>query len=274
MKDTVASTIGTLLFDEPRDHRLAIDESCDVHSTMTTDEWQTSQRAYKRTPSTFIKRELRRDERHFDFWGNVIHPQWSKQRLKNEKAALEYIATHTSIPVPRVLDYFEQEGAYHLITKLIPGIPLDHVEAEDKARATRQADVFIRNHVLPQLHTLKSRRLGSLIGLIIPPTRIIERDRRELWLEKPSSKVQYVFCHNDLAQHNIMVDPKTLEVVAILDWESSGFYPAEFEAPLWLKPYYERVDDTAEIDRLIRFLLDPAESQDSTNDEEYDSVAV
>ncbi|KAL9125970.1 MAG: hypothetical protein Q9217_004900 [Psora testacea] len=229
---------------------------------MTTDEWQTSQRAYKRTSSIFIKRELRREERHLDFWGNPICPQWSKQRLQNEKAALEYIATHTSIPVPRVLDCFELEGAYHLITKLVPGVPLDHIEAEDKPRALRQVDAFIRDCVLPQLHTLKSRRIGSLIGFVIPPTRVIERDNREFWLNKSSSKDQYVFCHNDLAQHNIMVDPETLQVVAILDWESSGFYPPDFEAPLWLRPYYERVDDAAEIDRLIEFLVGLGERQE------------
>ena len=102
--------------------------------------------------------------------------------------------------------------------------------------------------------------------MIIPPARITARDKREFWPEKSSSKIEYVFCHNDLAQHNIMVDPKTLQVVAVLDWESSGFYPADFEAPLWLRPYYERVDDTTETDRLIRFLVAPAESQDSMNE--------
>ena len=229
---------------------------------MTTKEWQTSQRAYRRTSSTFIKRELRQEERHLDFWGNLIRPRWSKQRLQNEKVALEYIATHTSIPVPKVLDSFELDGAYHLITKLIPGVPLDLIDAEDKPRAHQQVDAFVRDYVLPQLHALKSRHIGSLIGFVIPPTRVVESDSREIWPSKTSSKDQYVFCHNDLSQHNIMVDPKTLQVLAILDWESSGFYPPEFEAPLWLRPYDERVYDAAEINRLIGFLEAPGESQD------------
>ncbi|KAH6635196.1 phosphotransferase enzyme family-domain-containing protein [Chaetomium sp. MPI-SDFR-AT-0129] len=46
----------------------------------------------------------------------------------------------------------------------------------------------------------------------------------------PSSK-PYVFCHNDLHQNNILVDPSTLKITAILDWEYAGFYPAWVECP-------------------------------------------
>ena len=38
-----------------------------------------------------------------------------------------------------------------------------------------------------------------------------------------------VFCHNDLSAHNIIVDPTTLKINAIVDWEYAGFYPREFE---------------------------------------------
>ena len=47
---------------------------------------------------------------------------------------------------------------------------------------------------------------------------------------------EHAFCHNDLGQHNIIVDPKTLKIAAILDWEFSGFFPSWFEAPLWTRP--------------------------------------
>lgn len=53
-----------------------------------------------------------------------------------------------------------------------------------------------------------------------------------------------------------MVDPNTLEVTAIIGWGSSGFYPAEFEAEMWLRCYQEPVpvpDDIA-TERLIRLL--------------------
>jgi hypothetical protein len=62
-----------------------------------------------------------------------------------------------------------------------------------------------------------------------------------------------VLCHNDLAQHNIMVDPETLQPVAILDWEYAGYYPPEVEACLWYKPYNEQVIDEKETLALLEF---------------------
>lgn len=54
-----------------------------------------------------------------------------------------------------------------------------------------------------------------------------------------------------------MMNPDTLQVEAIVDWEFSGFYPAEFEAPLWTKsidePGYQDID-ADKVERLIRFL--------------------
>lgn len=44
---------------------------------------------------------------------------------------------------------------------------------------------------------------------------------------------KYVFCHNDLRQHNILVDPESLKIKAIIDWEFSGFFPRWFESVLW-----------------------------------------
>ena len=32
-----------------------------------------------------------------------------------------------------------------------------------------------------------------------------------------------VFCHNDLSANNVIVDPKTLKIAAIIDWEYAGF---------------------------------------------------
>jgi len=37
------------------------------------------------------------------------------------------------------------------------------------------------------------------------------------------------YCHNDLSTNNVIVDPETLKVNAIIDWEYAGFYPEQFE---------------------------------------------
>jgi aminoglycoside phosphotransferase (APT) family kinase protein len=45
-----------------------------------------------------------------------------------------------------------------------------------------------------------------------------------------------VFCHNDLSANNVIVDPDSLKIKAIIDWEYAGFYPPEFEAPFYRRP--------------------------------------
>lgn len=51
---------------------------------------------------------------------------------------------------------------------------------------------------------------------------------------RPREKADLVFCHNDLSANNVIVDPDTLKIRAIVDWEYAGFFPAELEAPFYL----------------------------------------
>jgi len=41
------------------------------------------------------------------------------------------------------------------------------------------------------------------------------------------------FCHNGFSQQNVIVDPETLKIKAIIDWEYTGFYPSYFDAPFF-----------------------------------------
>lgn len=36
--------------------------------------------------------------------------------------------------------------------------------------------------------------------------------------------------------NNVIVDPGTLQIKAINDWEYAGFYPPEFEFPFYQRP--------------------------------------
>jgi thiamine kinase-like enzyme len=56
------------------------------------------------------------------------------------------------------------------------------------------------------------------------------------WKMKPRPTEDLVFCHNDFSTHNIIVDPQTLKVKAIIDWEYAGFFPAEFEGMYFRRP--------------------------------------
>ena len=53
---------------------------------------------------------------------------------------------------------------------------------------------------------------------------------------KPRKVKDLVFCHNDLSAHNVIVNPETLKVNAIIDWEFAGFFPEEFEGMFFRRP--------------------------------------
>ncbi|KAJ5172216.1 hypothetical protein N7492_004809 [Penicillium capsulatum] len=66
----------------------------------------------------------------------------------------------------------------------------------------------------------------------------------------------YVFCHNDLSPSNIIVNPETLKINAIVDWEYAGFYPAYFEASFWTRagPSVALDGEEDDVARLVHFL--------------------
>ncbi|KAI4129436.1 MAG: hypothetical protein LQ347_003775 [Umbilicaria vellea] len=224
--------------------------------------WSNFDRHYTLEDATFTKRELLPHERRRNMKGKVIKPLWSKERLENERAALDFIAANTTIPVPKVLEFDQREGGYFLTTERVDGVELDELSDNDRPKALQNARIFIEEEVLPQLRNLRSAFIGGLTGFIIPPSRVSTRDKRLEWPQKSSSCTLFVFCHNDLAQHNILVDPKTLRVKAIIDWELSGFFPPEFEAKLWLESWKERREDDEDTSRLIEFLINPGETSE------------
>lgn len=59
---------------------------------------------------------------------------------------------------------------------------------------------------------------------------------RPQWKMKSREPKDLVFCHNDLSTHNVIVDPATLKVKAIIDWEYAGFFPEEFEGMFFRRP--------------------------------------
>jgi hypothetical protein len=70
---------------------------------------------------------------------------------------------------------------------------------------------------LVTLKTLTSNRLGGPSGIVIPPYRVLRRTETDHWHLKPSDHNEYVFCHINLSQQNVIVDPDTLKINAIID---------------------------------------------------------
>ncbi|RCI07919.1 hypothetical protein L249_5880 [Ophiocordyceps polyrhachis-furcata BCC 54312] len=144
-------------------------------------------------------------------------PRLGKERLKNEAETLQFIQKHSDILVPIVYCYFQDDQAYYLITEYIEGVSMSELPEEKKAA------------------NLKSCRLGGLSGIVIPLYRVLQRTQTEYWYLRPSSSDEYVFCYNDLSQQNIIVDPDTLKIKAIIDWEYAGFFPPRFEYPFYIR---------------------------------------
>ena len=69
-------------------------------------------------------------------------------------------------------------------------------------------------------------------------------------------KHDLVFCHNDLSAHNVIVDPDSLKITAIIDWEYAGFYPSEFEAPFYrrLGPSVALEGEVNDVDALLKII--------------------
>jgi serine/threonine protein kinase len=232
--------------------------------------WYSPHVRYLKTPTSFIKRTRLHSERQRLKNGSFITPRkWDEERFHNEVAALRLVADNTTIPVPRVISAGKDEnGMPYLETEYIEGVVLWGIEDQcwmpDGERhveegacetcggiARANAERFITQDVLPQLSKLRSTTTG-LNGFAIPPPWVLEYDQRQQWKPKTSDSASYVFCHGDLAAHNIMIDPKTLQVVCIFDWEHAGYFPPEFQ--VWFpdrESYHGYFRDKKRITKLV-----------------------
>lgn len=75
-----------------------------------------------------------------------------------------------------------------------------------------------------------------------------------------------MFCHNDLGQHNIFVDPDTFNITSIVDWEFAGYYTPEFEYPLWLHPWNKQGNGHLQTDHLVKFLDSSGKNLEADDD--------
>jgi hypothetical protein len=193
-------------------------------------------RKYFQVGNSVIKRTLRRTEWCYS---HASPSSAFPQRWRNDAAILQYLAAHTDIPLPRLQCVFEDDGAFYHCTELVEGVSMLDLSEEDKTVVT----VELLQHVAT-LKSLRSdtpgvpgaREIGELAqSLLCAPERVcnIHWKQNSCWRPRGSVKGDFVFCHNDLGQHNVIVDPATLKIKAIIDWEFGGFWPDWFERPYW-----------------------------------------
>lgn len=116
-----------------------------------------------------------------------------------------------------------------MVTERIHGVSLNQIDRESSDLAHSNALDFIQGIVLPQLEQLRSAERG-INGFVMPPSWL-SPDVQPPWIGKkhwktlPLKEPGYVFQHGDLAAHNIIMNPETLQVEALIDWEYAGFFP-------------------------------------------------
>ncbi|KAJ5737350.1 uncharacterized protein N7483_002475 [Penicillium malachiteum] len=207
-----------------------------------SEEWnaKTPERGYHHCDGVFVKRSLRPSEYVTSYKGGLHIPRLGIERLQNEAESLRFLRRFSNIPVPTLYAAFEVDGAFFLIMEYIEGIGMSALPEDQKQRVWPELQQYIT-----ALHELKSHKLGGIGDIVIPPCRVLERTGKDSdsWPRKESQSQEYVFCHNDLSQHNIIVDPDTLKIKAIIDWEYAGFFPEYFEAS-----FYKRIGPSSALD--------------------------
>ncbi|KAH6620851.1 hypothetical protein B0J18DRAFT_209400 [Chaetomium sp. MPI-SDFR-AT-0129] len=108
---------------------------------------------------------------------------------------------------------------------------------------------------------LRSNRIGGPSGLVIPPYRAMRKTETDNWHLQVSDHDEFIFCHNDLSQQNVIVDPGALKINAIIDWEYAGFYPEYFEMAFYtrLGPSVAIGDEVDDSEKLLDFLKSRSE---------------
>lgn len=161
-----------------------------------------------------------------------------------EKDALELVRANTSIPVPRVYDYYKSAGFEHLVMERLPGMTLEEawptLEVHEKERIADEVVAFldeIRKLRSPYIKAALLHRKPLQSGLVDAANFNQERFKQFSSNKHISAYVQAridslppqpnMFTHGDLDWSNILVNDK--KVSGIIDWESSGYFPAYWE---------------------------------------------
>lgn len=122
-----------------------------------------------------------------------------------------------------------------LKTEFIDGVTLQGLPPERHSRAFLALHTQLALEIYPELHRLRRNRIGPICEdlPVIPSLYPLYDTRKTDWTRKVSATDEFVLCHGDIGQHNILVDKNTFKIEAIIDWEYAGFFLKDFEIDLW-----------------------------------------
>ncbi|POR32590.1 Uncharacterized protein TPAR_07207 [Tolypocladium paradoxum] len=194
--------------------------------------WKNHEREFRIYPGRFYKRSLRPSEYQLTIRGEPYVPPLGYERIENEAACLKFIRAKTDIPVPEVLEAYDDNGSFVLITKRLLGVRMDRLPSDGQAVVMKEVERHLKT-----LTTLRSNRTGGPSGILCPPPRATQYfPGGTVWSAADVPGFSLVFCHCDLSQSNIIVDPETLKIEGIIDWEYGSYWPDFFEAQYFRDP--------------------------------------
>lgn len=156
----------------------------------------------------------------------------------------ELVRANTSISVPRVYEYYKSAEFEHLVMERMPGRTLEKawptLEAYEKEKIAD--DVVALLHELRKLRSpnIKAALLhrkpirSGLVGIVDFNCEMFSHlpsnEQISSYIQTRTAGLQpqpNVYTHGDLDWSNILVTNKN--VSGIIDWESSGYFPAYWE---------------------------------------------
>jgi streptomycin 3"-kinase len=144
----------------------------------------------------------------------------------------------TTIPSAPVLDWRETDAGACLVTQGVLGVPASELDPRALRRAWPSVAVAVRalhglstdrcpfDRTLAQMMRLAHANVAEdrvVVGFLpvalqrTPPTQILEQIEAELPARLAQERTQLVVCHGDLCLPNILVDPDTSQVKALID---------------------------------------------------------
>ncbi|KAJ1957792.1 hypothetical protein GGI12_004923 [Dipsacomyces acuminosporus] len=184
-----------------------------------------------------------------------------KDRYRCREAyCMMYARERIGVKCPRVFDHGQIHGKFtYVVMEWAEGTNLGKIlgTLSNKEKANIQAQIddevgkmksatssFIGNFTLDDEYNIKDEGYvsdGNIFD-VLQPARFFSPPLHTMdewyalagstYKSKSTDEQQpqaFVFSHNDLCSYNVLVNPETLTVTSIIDWEYAGFYPVEYE---------------------------------------------
>ena len=148
-----------------------------------------------------MKRNLTPSEYMINLAGHLVLPHMCLERMKNEVAAIKYIQSNTTIPTPNIRCAFEDRGRYYIITDIVPGVALAKLPDDKKAAVITELEGY-----RAQMHAIKFKVMSGFSGDVVLPYRLNVALPEQGLKVGEADTLEFVLCHNDLSQHNVLVD--------------------------------------------------------------------